>query len=104
MGERITGGSAVAGFGEQPTVGDTVLKGAKRLVGLGEGIEKLGKDTAAMVTVTIGNISEGPDPLLTYNPVTVLVSRTKLAELLRAEADDVGARLARILDTLYGKR
>jgi hypothetical protein len=100
MGERITGGSAVAGFEAGPTVGETVLKGAQRLVALGDGIEKLGKDQSTLVTVTIGDIAG----TTTYNPVTVLVSRTKLAELLRAEADDVGARLARILDTLYGKR
>jgi hypothetical protein len=40
------------------------------------------------------------DPLLAH-PV-VPVSRTKLLALLHDEREEVGARLARILGTLYG--
>jgi hypothetical protein len=97
MGERITGGTL---FKQQPTIGETVLEGAKKLVALGEGIGVLEGSDAQVVTVTIGNVEDR----MLYNPVHIPVSRAKLLELLKAEQDYVGAQLARILGTLYGPK
>jgi hypothetical protein len=95
MGERITGGTFVEG---QPTLGERVIDGAKRLTVLGEGIEFLEDVTGQVVRISVENIAG-----VAYEGI-IEVPRTKLLELLKAEQDEVGAKLARVLDTLYGKR
>jgi hypothetical protein len=90
MSERIVGGT---------TVGETVLGGARRLVALGEAIARLEESQAQLVEFRIER--QDGDPL--RSEPTVPVTRGKLLDLLRAEQQDVGERLARILGTLYGK-
>jgi hypothetical protein len=97
MGERITGGTL---GDQQPSIGQTVLEGARRLVALGDGIARLEGSQVPMVEIVV--LRQDGDPLRTEP--TVPVSRAKLLELLKAEQDYVGARLARILGTLYGTK
>lgn len=101
MGERITGGSM--GEQHQRSTGEVVLDGAKRMVALGQAIEKLEQSVAQVVAVTIGDHWDDRDPL-TYNPVSVPVSRPKLLGLLKEEQEHVGTQLARILGQLYAQR
>jgi hypothetical protein len=94
MGERITGGA----LGEQPTIGQTVLEGSRRLVALGEGITRLERSQAALIEVML--LRQDGDSLGPEHAVPV--SRTKLLDLLKEEQEYIGAKLARILGTLYG--
>jgi len=78
----------------------TILEGARRLVRLGEGLHRLTESKAAIVEITI--VSQDGDPLC--GAEVVPVSRTKLIELLHAEEQYVGERLARILGEAYKPR
>ena len=87
---RVVGGT---------TVGETVLGGARRLVALADGIATLEMSQAQLVECQVSR--QDGDPLLAH-PVVPL-TRAKLLDLMRAEQQEVGERLARILTTLYGK-
>ena len=95
MGERITGGMVGE---QQPTIGQTVLEGSRRLVALGEGIARLEMSKAQVVEVSI--VSQDGDPL--RGEPTVPISRGKLLDLLKEEQEYIGGRLARILGQVYG--
>jgi hypothetical protein len=91
MGERITGGAL---GDQQPTIGSTVLEGSRRLLALGEVIARLEASQAALADIFIVPYE--------YGATGCPVSRVKLLELLKAEQEYIGAKLARILGTLYG--
>ena len=96
MGERVTGGTVGDHMGG-PTIGQTVLEGSRRLVALGEGIARLEGSAAQVVEVSI--LRQDGDP---FSETVMPISRGKLLDLLKAEQEQIGARLARILGTLYG--
>ena len=80
----------------------TIVEGARRLAALADGMKRLEDAQAQVVHVWLGErVEEGTGPVGLYSPIAVPVSRTKLIELLRAEEEYVGQRLARILGEAY---